>query len=30
LQEMQAEGLIAKYYEEGLQKINVKPLKPVS
>ncbi len=28
LQAMQAEGLIAKYYEEGLQKINVKPLKP--
>lgn len=30
LQAMQAEGLIAKYYEEGLQKINVKPLKPAS
>jgi polar amino acid transport system substrate-binding protein len=30
LQEMQKEGLISKYYEEGLQKINVKPLKPAS
>lgn len=30
LQEMQKEGLINKYYEEGLQKINVKLLKPVS
>lgn len=28
LQEMQAEGLIAKYYEEGLQKIGVRALRP--
>ena len=30
LQEMQAEGLISKYYDEGIRKINVKSLKPVS
>lgn len=30
LQEMQKEGLINKYYEDGLHKINVKLLKPVS
>jgi polar amino acid transport system substrate-binding protein len=30
LQEMQKEGLISKYFEEGLQKINIKPLKPAS
>lgn len=30
LQEMQKEGLISKYYEDGLRKINVQPLKPVN